>query len=68
MKPKRDRPRKNCHCAAYSFPHRRDERRCIEPAADTDGDDYAADHRADSPRRGQSDGLNRLARLQRGEG
>lgn len=56
------RPRKNCHCAAYNFPHRRDERRCIEPSADT-GDDYTADHAADDPRRGQAAGLNAMRRI-----
>lgn len=30
---------------------------------DTAGDDYAADHAADDPRRGQAEGLNALRRM-----
>lgn len=59
---KRNRPQKTCHCAAYAFPHRHDVRRCIVAEDIDDGDDYAADHRADDPRRGQAAGLNRLIR------
>lgn len=58
---KRKRKQKNCHCAAYPFtPHRHDWRRCIIP--EDDGDDYAADHRADDPRRGQAAEINRMRR------
>lgn len=57
---KRNRQQKTCHCAAYAFPHRHDVRRCI--VEQDEGDDYAADHRADDPRKGQAAGLNRLIR------
>lgn len=61
---KRNRQQRTCHCAAYAFPHRHDVRRCIVEDEDDAlcGDDYAADHRADDPRRGLAKELNRLIR------
>lgn len=58
---RRKRPQKTCHCAAYAFPHRHDVRRCIVEQ-DDEGDDYAADHRADDPRKGQAAEINRMKR------
>lgn len=56
---RRKRQQRTCHCAAYAFPHRHDVRRCI---VEDEGDDYAADHRADSPIKGQAAEINAMKR------
>jgi len=58
-----------CKCAAYPWPHEFGlsdcgDRLIREAMGETEsGDDYAADQRADDPRRGQSQGLNALRRI-----
>jgi len=61
-KHKRDR-RPVCHCAAYTFPHKKDIRRCDQPElTDNTAADEWLERRLDDPRRGQAAGLARLAR------
>lgn len=63
---------RECRCRVYPYPHEFGLgdcgellKRCADVATVDAGDDYAADHRADSPTRGQAAGLNALARRQR---
>lgn len=60
---------RECRCRAYLWPHEFGLgdcgellKRCADVAVVDTGDDYAADHRADDPRRGQAEGLNALIR------